>query len=182
MIMVLEDRGVRKEAFIDLQDAALAEIYLSEDSLNNFRHMLKSHSLGNKFRLSFILEQLHLLGLDLQNNADKKAIESDFLRRLLRCSMVHVLREIKFKARIPVPNSYQLVGVADEGQAYIREGANPEDVFTLPEGHIYGTVSPQPRYLVNNMICSLCARVCRQRTHLFEGYLHPLQESSDPSW
>jgi RNA-dependent RNA polymerase len=107
--------------------------------------MLKSHSLGNKFHLSFILEQLHLLGLDLQNNADKRAIESVFLRRLLRCSMVHVLREIKFKARIPVPNSYQLVGVADEGQAYIREGANPEDVFTLPESHIYGTV-----YLLNH--------------------------------
>jgi RNA dependent RNA polymerase len=72
MIMVLEDRGVRKEAFIDLQDAAKAEIYLSEDSLTNFGRLLKSHSLGNKFHLSFILEQLHLLGLDLQNKADKE--------------------------------------------------------------------------------------------------------------
>src|ERR1700733_10825473 len=108
MIMVLEDRGVKKEAFIDLQDAAKAETYLSQDSLTNFRRLPKSHSLGNKFHLSFILEQLHLLGLDLQNNADKRAIESGLLRRLLRCSMVHVLREIKFKARIPVPNSYQL--------------------------------------------------------------------------
>ena len=180
--MVLEDRGVRKEAFIDLQDAAKAEIYLSEDSLINFRRLLRSHSLGNKFHLSFILEELHLLGLDLQNNADKKVIESVFLRRLLRCSMVHALREIKFKARIPVPNSYQLVGVADEGQAYIREGLNPEDVFTLPEGHIYGTVPPQSRCLVDNMICtSLCARVCRQRTHLSEGHLYHFQESSDPS-
>jgi len=138
--MVLEDRGVRKETFIDLQDSAKAEIYLSEDSLTNFRRSLKNHNLGNKFHLSFIFEQLHLLGLDMQNNADKRAIESGFLRRLLRCSMVHALREIKFKARIPVPNSYQLVGVADEGQAYIREGVNPEDVFTLPKGHIYGTV------------------------------------------
>jgi RNA-dependent RNA polymerase len=145
MVMVLEDRGVRKEAFIGLQDAAKAEIYLSEDSLTNFRRLLKSHSLGNKFHLSFILEQLHLLGLDVQNNANKRAIESVFLRRLLRCSMVHALREIKFKARIPVPNSYQLVGVADEGPAYIREGANPEDVFTLPEGHIYGIL-----YLLNH--------------------------------
>lgn len=140
MIKLLEDRGVRKEAFIDLQNAAKAEIYLSGDSLTNFRCLLRSHSLGNKFHLSFILEQLYLLGLDLKNNADKRAIESTFLGRLLRCSMVHVLREIKFKARIPVPNSYQLVGVADEGQAYIKEGVNPEDVFTLREGHIYGTV------------------------------------------
>jgi RNA-dependent RNA polymerase len=145
MVMMLEDRGVRKESFIDLQDAAKAEVYLSEDSLTNFRRLLKSHNLGNKFHLSFILEQLHLLGLDMQNSADKRAIESVFLRRLQRCSIAHVLREIKFKARIPVPNSYQLVGVADEGQAYIREGVNPKDVFTLPEGHIYGTV-----YLLNH--------------------------------
>jgi len=158
MVMVLEDRGVRKEAFIDLQDAAKAEIYLSEDSLTNFRRLFKSHSLGNIFHLSFILEQLHLLGLDMQNNADKRAIESVFLRRLLRCSMVHALREIKFKARIPVPNSYQLVGVADEGQAYIREGANPEDVFTLPEGHIYACVQESadkdPIYLKGACILS----------------------------
>jgi RNA-dependent RNA polymerase len=140
MVMVLEDRGVKKEAFIDLQDAVKAEIYLAEDSLTNLRRLLKGHGLGNKFHLSFILEQLHLLRLDLQNNANKRTIESVFLQRLLRCSMAHVLREIKYKARIPVPNSYQLVGVADEGQAYIREGANPEDVFTLPENHIYGTV------------------------------------------
>jgi len=145
MIMVLEDRDVRKEAFINLQEAAKAEVFLSEDSLTNFRRLLKSHGLGNKFHLSFILEQLYLLGLDLKNNAGERAIESAFVGRLLRCSMVHALREIKFKARIPVPNSYQLVGVADEGQAYIRDGMDPEDVFTLPENHIYGTIYfPQP--------------------------------------
>jgi RNA-dependent RNA polymerase len=140
--MLLEDRGVRKESFIDLQEDAKAKIFLAEDSLTTFRELLKSHSLGNMFRVTFILEQLYLLGLDFKNNVNqrKRAIESDFLGRLLRCSMGHALREVKFRARIPVPNSYQLVGVADEGQAYIREGADPGDVFTLPEGHIYGTI------------------------------------------
>jgi RNA-dependent RNA polymerase len=52
--------------------------------------------------------------------------------------MNHSLREVKFNARIPVPRSYQLVGVADEGLAYIEEGANEEDVFTLGPGRIYG--------------------------------------------
>lgn len=141
IIMVLEDRGIRKESFIDLQEDAKAKIFLAEDSLTKFRNLLKSQSLGNMFRVTFILEQLYLLGLDFKNDVDKKkkAIESAFLGRLLRCSMGHALREVKFRARIPVPNSYQLVGVADEGQAYIREGADPGDVFTLPEGHIYGT-------------------------------------------
>jgi hypothetical protein len=45
---------------------------------------------------------------------------------------------MKFKARIPVPRSYQLVGVADEGRAYINEGAQPDKVFTLREKEIYG--------------------------------------------
>jgi RNA-dependent RNA polymerase len=138
--MVLEDRGVRKDAFIDLQEATKADIFLSEDSLLNFRKLLKGHNLGSKFHLAFIFEQLYLLGLGLKNDVDKRAIESAFLGRLLRCSMGHALREVKFKARIPVPNSYQLVGVADEGQAYIREGVDPANVFTLPEGHIYGTI------------------------------------------
>lgn len=140
VIMILEDRGVRREAFIDLQEATKAEIFLSGDSLINFRKLLKNHGLGNQFHLAFILEQLYLLELDFRNNNDKKAIESAFFGRLLRCSMSHALREVKFKARIPIPNSYQLVGVADEGQAYIREGVDSDKVFTLPEGHIYGTV------------------------------------------
>jgi RNA-dependent RNA polymerase len=55
--------------------------------------------------------------------------------------MNHSLCEVKFKARIPVPKSYQLIGVADEGQASIKEGVNEEDVFTLGTGRIYGAFS-----------------------------------------
>jgi len=54
--------------------------------------------------------------------------------------MNHCLREIKYKARIPVPKSYQLVGVADEGRAYIDEGLKEEDVYTLKPWQIYGNV------------------------------------------
>jgi RNA-dependent RNA polymerase len=73
--------------------------------------------------------------------------------------MNHSLREVKFKARIPVPKSYQLVGVADEGQAYIKEGVNEEDVFTLGEGRIYGA------FLRGHSRATLCKRqhsVCVQ--------------------
>jgi RNA-dependent RNA polymerase len=138
--MILEDRGVKKETLLELQDAAKAHIYLSGDSLDKFRGLLRSHSLGGKFSLGFILEHLSTLGLDFRDSPDKRAIGSAFLGRLLRYSMNHSLREMKFKARIPVPRSYQLVGVADEGQAYINEGANPDDVLTLKKGLIYGTL------------------------------------------
>lgn len=184
--MILEDRGVRKEALIDLQEIAKAGIYLSEDSLDNFRGLLKNHRLGNKFHLAFILEQLYALGLDFKNNSERRAIECAFLGRLLRYSMNYSLREMKYKARIPVPNSYQLVGVADEGQAYIREGADSEKVFTLGKGRIYGTIyhanSTAPCSTVHKMIRSLCARICGQRPHISEGKMRPLQEPSDPPW
>ena len=137
--MALEDRGVDKETFIALQERAKAEIYQSSDSLKDFSGQLMKHNQGEKFRLAFIVEQLHNLGLAFKDGKDKKAVEGAFFSRLLRFSMNHSLREVKFKARIPVPESYQLVGVADEGQAYINEGVDRDDVFTLGPGKIYGT-------------------------------------------
>ena len=166
-VMALEDRGVDIETFIKLQEEAKASIYLASDSLEQFSRLLAKHSLGGKFRLAFILDQLSKLGLDFKDNKEKKkrAIGGAFIERLLRYSMNHSLREVKFKARIPVPESYQLVGVADEGQAYINEGANPEDVFTLGPGRIYGaflhwSIAAQRCYLTEIATYSVCAREC----------------------
>jgi RNA-dependent RNA polymerase len=162
--MALEDRGVDKQIFIDLQEEAKASIYLSSDSLEEFSHLLRKHGLGGRFHLAFILEQLGRLGLDFKdsNEKKKKAIGGAFVERLLRFSMNHSLREVKFKARIPVPKSYQLVGVADEGQAYINEGVNKEDVFTLGEGRIYGAFLCGSAVLsLETATSSLCTRECK---------------------
>jgi RNA-dependent RNA polymerase len=140
--MALEHRGVKKEAFLDLQEKAKGFIYDSRNSLKKFKELLTSYNLGLKFHLASILERLNKLGLDFGDEVNTKTIRSAFFERLVRYSMNHPLREVKFKARIPVPNSYQLVGVADEGWAYINEGAKEDDVFTLKEGFIYG---PPPR-------------------------------------
>ncbi|KAI0253582.1 RNA dependent RNA polymerase-domain-containing protein [Lactifluus subvellereus] len=137
-VMALENLGVNKKAFMDLQNEAKRRIYLASDSLKIFADLLRSHGgLGGEFRLAFILEQLVKLGLDFKDYLDKEAIRSAFLGRLVRDAMNHALREVKFKARIPVPHSYQLVGVADEGHAYIKEGVESDKVFTLKEGFIY---------------------------------------------
>jgi len=163
-VMALEDRGVDKKVFIDLQEEAKASIYLSSDSLQEFSNLLRKHGLGGKFHLAFILEQLSKLGLDFKDNNEKKkkAIGSAFVERLLRFSMNHSLREVKFKARIPVPKSYQLVGVADEGQAYIKEGVKEEDVFTLGQGRIYGAFLCESIAVLpyrNGNIQSVCKRM-----------------------
>ncbi|KAI9452162.1 RdRP-domain-containing protein [Russula earlei] len=136
-VMALEDRGVKQDTFINLQEEAKKDIYCSSDSLNEFSKLLRKDGLGGKFYLAPILDQLHKLGLDFKDRNKKRAIKSAFFERLLRFSQNHSLREVKFKARIPVPQSYQLVGVADEGRAYINGGAKESDVFTLGPGEIY---------------------------------------------
>ncbi|KAH9014013.1 RdRP-domain-containing protein [Lactarius hengduanensis] len=144
-VMALEDRGVKKEAFIDLQEDAKTKIYLSSKSLEVFIEQLRDYGIGSQYHLAFILEQLDKLGLDFVNGANKTAIGRPFFESLLRYFMSYSLREIKFKARIPVPKSFQLVGVADEGRAYINEGLKEDDVFTLPPGRIYACVQESAR-------------------------------------
>ncbi|THH12039.1 hypothetical protein EW146_g7842 [Bondarzewia mesenterica] len=146
IVMVLEDLGVRLDAFLALQERAKASVYTAMDSLVNLRSLLEENGLGSRFRLPFILEQLDRLGLGMKPTRVKMAIATPFLGRLVRYAMNHVLRDMKHHARIPVPNSYLLVGVADEGHAYINEGVDPDDVFTLKEGQIYACVQESPHH------------------------------------
>jgi hypothetical protein len=65
--MALEDLGVKKQAFVDLQEEAKARIYLASGSLPIFVGLLRSQSLGGQFHLAFVLEQLIKLGLDFRD-------------------------------------------------------------------------------------------------------------------
>lgn len=136
--MALEDLGIQAGALMDLQDSVKARISSATDSLEDITGLLKTYSIGGSFHLAFILDQLTKLGLGPRDTFDKMAFGNAFLGSLLRDSAHHMLRELKYKTQIPVSRSYQLVGVADEGQAYIREGVDPDRVFTLKEGFIYG--------------------------------------------
>lgn len=174
--MILEDLEVRREAFIELQDIAIADARTIDESSPRFRAVLDSHSLGRQFRLPTLLKRLEDLGFDLHpqkfkpkfDNPDQltlgidsshqatpgidtlhqatpvvskprqstPGIDNPFLRQLRQVAMADVLRDIKHNARIPIPDSYLLVGVADEGPAY--QAAGHHNVFTLKQGHIFG--------------------------------------------
>ena len=137
--MALEDLGIKTRTLIELQDTVKVQIFSASDSLEDITGLLKTYALGGSFHLAFIFDQLARLGLGPRNTFNKVLFENAFLGRLLRGFAHHALREMKYKALIPVPRSYQLVGVADEGQTYIREGVDPHRVFTLQEGFIYGS-------------------------------------------
>ncbi|KAJ7685522.1 RNA dependent RNA polymerase-domain-containing protein [Mycena polygramma] len=138
LVMALEDRGVRQTAFRKLQDIAVAAAETIDDSISQFRAVLREHSLGNPFRLSFLLHRLEELGLDLRAKHRTPGIDNEFFAQLRRVAKNDVLRDIKHSARILIPESYLLVGVADEGPAYTRAGYG--NVYELPPGKIYACI------------------------------------------
>ncbi|KAJ7172136.1 RNA dependent RNA polymerase-domain-containing protein [Mycena filopes] len=138
LVMALEDRGVRKAAFSKLQDLAVAAARTIDDSISQFRAVLKDHSLGNGYRLPYLLEKLEALGLGLQAKHRTPGIDNEFFRQLRQVAVNDVLRDMKHSARIPIPESYLLVGVADEGPAYKRAGY--PNVYELPAGQIYACI------------------------------------------
>ena len=133
--MILEDRGVNRKHFEKLQEIAVADARTIDDSVDAFRKILDDHKLGRTYRLSETIKRLNVkLGLDIRN--DVNSMDNTFFRKLRRVAMNHVLREIKHGARIRVPDSFHLVGVADEGPAYESRGLS--NVVKLKEGEIYG--------------------------------------------
>ena len=142
--MILEDLGVRMEAFIELQEQAIAEVLTIDDSATQFENVLESHSLGRPYRLSHTLKRIEELGLQLNGHNRGPGFDTPFLRQVRQVAMNDAMRDIKHSARIPVPESYLLVGVSDEGPAYEKAGYT--NVYKLPEGHIFGAFGGPPCY------------------------------------
>ncbi|KAG2355838.1 RNA dependent RNA polymerase-domain-containing protein [Suillus spraguei] len=122
LITVLEDRGASKDTFMELQRKVVAEARTAHDSVELFAALLESHGLSRSFRLSSTLRRLNTLGLELNPTNPQKNIDTPFLAQL---------RAFKHEARIPIPNSYMLMGVTDEGPAYEKK---------LPPGKIYACI------------------------------------------
>jgi RNA-dependent RNA polymerase len=159
-IMTLEDLGVKKDTFVDLQDSIKACVCSATNSLDDLTGLFKSYNIGGTFQLPLILEWLTKLGLGIKEVFHGRALENPFLAHLIHGSVYHMLYELKYKVQIPVPGSYRLAGVVDEGQAYINEGIDPDRVFTLKEGFIYGTflLIFGSGYLTHWTTPSMCAR------------------------
>lgn len=140
MVMIMEDRGVKKDSFMALQEAAVADARTIHDSLTKFKQVLKGHKLGGSYRLDSLVYRIIEIGLDIGPGNPEQGIDNAFWSHLRHFAMTHVLRDIKHGARIPIPKSYHLVGVADEGPTYAGQPGF-ENMFTLTQGKIYSEVS-----------------------------------------
>lgn len=155
--MILEDRKVKKESFLDLQERAVADTWTAHNSTTQLVSLLKAHGLCPSYRVASSLQKLAALGLDIKHT---ESLKTPFLDSVIHCAVNSVLRDIKHRARIPVPrcvlyetndkysfafltmlcarlSAWTLVGVADEGPAYQRK--TKDEIFTLEEGQIFGT-------------------------------------------
>jgi RNA-dependent RNA polymerase len=161
--MILEDRGVSRDIFLELLHRAEADAKLIDSSLSACCKIITSHSFGNAFHFPWILEQLEKRNGDFAEPASKSHkktnIDSQFLQGLRNVSRMQVLKEIKHEARIPIPESYLLAGVADEGPAYVDNPDIPEfnekDTFCLPENNIYGASLDHLATVIFTSLCEM---------------------------
>ncbi|KAH8826910.1 RNA dependent RNA polymerase-domain-containing protein [Flagelloscypha sp. PMI_526] len=135
LIMAMEGKLVSLDAVKKLQNDAIMATSKIRDTDEEFIPFLKKHSLGISYGLSRLIERLdkHFglcdIGAGLQN---------DFFKRLREGSRQEGLREIMYDARFLFPESYKVVGLVDEGPAYIEEGKLKEDeIFCLKPNEIF---------------------------------------------
>ena len=113
LIMLLETLGVPLEPIMDLQKNAVKQTVAASKSMESAARLLEQHGLGTAFRMTSILLNLHKLQVELESTRQDGEFIS-FLKRTLKFAVNHVLRDLKYKSRIPVPDAWTLVGVADE--------------------------------------------------------------------
>ncbi|KAG7099381.1 hypothetical protein E1B28_001236 [Marasmius oreades] len=106
LIMLLEGLGVPFETFEMYQDRAVKQAEDATQSLNGAARMLESCGLGTSYRLTSVLLSLSRLGIDT-------LAWDSFYQKMMQYAVHHVLRMLKNHARIPIPNAWTLVGVAD---------------------------------------------------------------------
>lgn len=132
LIMLLETLGVPLEPFMELQNQAVEKTRAATKSFADAAKLLQENGLGTAFNMASLMLQFHKLQLDLSSPHHDEGIQS-FLGRAVKYATNHVLRDIKYKARIPIPEpmAWTLVGVADEYDY-------------LEEDEIYGQSESQP--------------------------------------
>ncbi|KAJ3075398.1 hypothetical protein HDU98_008227 [Podochytrium sp. JEL0797] len=112
VILVLEDLGVDKQVFLDIQRQAVRELAFMWDHPEKLVHLhSKASVFGNFVRL-------------WENLGIREWARNEFLRESFDHIRGFLLKEIKNRARIKIPQAWMLFGILDE-------------TGTLKEGQIY---------------------------------------------
>jgi RNA-dependent RNA polymerase len=129
LIALLEHLKVPNEVFFKFQDDAVGESKKIITSYGHAAKMFTQHGLGQSFRLPSLIRNIReLLHLDIAPDTGPVAgvLNYGLIEAALGYGMIHILREIKHRARILIPGSVTLIGVSDEwncleeGEIYAR--------------------------------------------------------------
>ncbi|TRM55345.1 RNA dependent RNA polymerase-domain-containing protein [Schizophyllum amplum] len=116
-----QNLGVGSEEFEKLQQRAVASVERIHDGVDEWKEVLRSNSLGRQFRLPYVLDNLKEMGLSMQSRPGRRprpGFDSPFFQKIREVARMAILRDIKHNARFEIPDSFKLVGIADEGPAY----------------------------------------------------------------
>lgn len=101
----MQTNGVPAQVFIDLQDRAVHDIEMATMDLQECAtKLLDAHGCGTSYRLSSIFVNLHKLGIGLKDEKLDITLDDPFINRAIGFVSNHILRDVKHKARIPVPS------------------------------------------------------------------------------
>lgn len=101
------------DIFKELLDAVIQDTKNAMQSAKSAGYVLERYGLGAAFKLPSIFATLAKLGFD--------SLHGKFFTDILNSAVYHILRDLRHRARIPVPDGYTLVGVADV-HGYLEEG------------------------------------------------------------
>lgn len=105
-IKILEDLGADTASFLKLQTQVLADIEKTVESPLDTAKYLDNNLFGTGVGLSSLIRSLYQAGFHFKDDV--------FLRQVVEIATRVQLRELKHKARIPVPDAHLLYGVVDE--------------------------------------------------------------------
>lgn len=106
LIKILEDLGVARDVFLELQREEVESLrQVVQSPLQVMRFLEQSH-ISKSTRLPWLISILKALKLSY--------VQDPFLKRTIELALVIKLRDLKYKARIRIPNAVTLYGIMDE--------------------------------------------------------------------
>ena len=137
------------DAISHLQQNTIQEVQAIQNSLNQATKVFLQYTLGASFHLPSLFNNISkYLELEISDHS-VGGLQHHLILDALYCAATHALREIKYRAHIPVPGSFTLLGVSDEydclaeGEIFATVYDERNEIEQCIEGKVLITRSPQ---------------------------------------
>lgn len=125
ILTVSADLGIPTNVFLELQRTAMKHLRQMTGSSINTANLLEHSENTKATRLPALIKHLSQVGLDYH--------QDPFIYSVVEMAVVSKLRDIKYRARIPVENGVTLYGIMDE-TGFLKENQIFVVTERAPEG------------------------------------------------